>query len=114
MILHRCCHLVVYNRSCSVPPIVPVHFDDLGGAGTLSANNQRCMNAVPLRPKALQSLLTTMYQTAMMCVTADVLNVSRRTGFEFPPTTNISRKEAQPQNVAENDTIGRQVYAQAN
>jgi len=26
IILHRCCHLVVYNRSCGVPPTVPVHF----------------------------------------------------------------------------------------
>jgi len=26
VIFHRCCHLVVYNRSCSVPPTVPVHF----------------------------------------------------------------------------------------
>ena len=31
VILHRCCHLVVYNRSCSVPPTVPVHFYELGG-----------------------------------------------------------------------------------
>ena len=34
-------HLVVYNRFCSVPPTVPVHFYELGGTGTLFANNQR-------------------------------------------------------------------------
>jgi len=38
---HRCCRSVVYNRSCSVPPTVPVHLYELRGAGTLSANNQR-------------------------------------------------------------------------
>jgi len=41
------------QRSCSVPPTVPVHVYELGAAGTLFANNQRCRNAVPLRPKAL-------------------------------------------------------------
>jgi len=56
VILHRCCHLVVCNRSCSVPPTVPVHFYELGGAGTLFANNQRRRNAVPLRPEALEPL----------------------------------------------------------
>ena len=38
---HRCCRSVVYNRSCSVPPTVPVHLYELRGAGTLSANDQR-------------------------------------------------------------------------
>ena len=38
IILHRCCHLVVYN--CSVPPTVPVHCYELGGTGTLIANYQ--------------------------------------------------------------------------
>jgi len=45
---------VVYNRSCSVPPAVPVQFYELGGAGTLFANNHRCRKAVPLRPKAFE------------------------------------------------------------
>jgi len=49
IILHRCCRLVVYNRSCSVPPVV--HFCELGGARTLLGNSQRCRSAVPLRPK---------------------------------------------------------------
>jgi len=49
--LHRRCHLVVYSRSCSVPPTVPVHFCELGGAGTLFASNQRHRIAVPLHPK---------------------------------------------------------------
>ena len=46
----------VYNRSCSVRPTVPVHFCELGDAGTLFADNHRCRNAVSLRPKALQPL----------------------------------------------------------
>jgi len=52
MILHRCCHLVVYNRSYSVPPTIPVHFTNL-------EVQERCLsiiwgrNAVPLHPKAL-------------------------------------------------------------
>jgi len=55
IILHRCCHLVVYNRSCSVPlrPTVHVHFCELGGAGTLFANNRKYRNAVPSLPKTL-------------------------------------------------------------
>jgi len=40
-----------------------VHFDELGGAGMLFANNQRCGNAVPLHPKALLPLLKTVPQT---------------------------------------------------
>ena len=36
-----------------------VHFYQLGGTGTLFANNQRCRNAVLLRPKALYWILTT-------------------------------------------------------
>ena len=32
--LHRRCHLVAYKRSCSVLPTAPVHFYELGGAGT--------------------------------------------------------------------------------
>jgi len=47
------CHLVVYSRSCSVPPNVPVHFYETGGTGTLVASSQRCRDAGPLRPKAL-------------------------------------------------------------
>jgi len=42
----------IYSRSCSVPPTVPVHVYELGGAGTLFASNQRFRNAAPLRPKA--------------------------------------------------------------
>ena len=57
VILHRCCHLVVYNRSCSVPPTVSAHFYELGDAGMLFANNQRCRNAVPLCHKTIQPLL---------------------------------------------------------
>jgi len=53
IILHKRCHLVVYNRSCSVPPTVPVHLYELGDAETLFANNQSYRNAVQLRPKAL-------------------------------------------------------------
>jgi len=45
--------MFVYDRSCSVPPTVPVHFYELGGEGTLFANKQRCRNAVSLRPKEL-------------------------------------------------------------
>ena len=46
----------VYNRSCSVPPTVPVHLYELVGAGTLFANNQRCRYVVALRPKALRHM----------------------------------------------------------
>ena len=52
VISHRCCHLVVYDRSCTVLPAVRV----LGGTGTLFANNQRCRNAVPSRPNALEPI----------------------------------------------------------
>jgi len=38
-----CCHLVVYNCSCSILPTVPVHFYILGDAGTLFSNNLRCV-----------------------------------------------------------------------
>ena len=55
---HRCCHLVVYNRSCSVASTVPVHFYELGDAGTQFANNQRYRNAVPSRPKAVYPVST--------------------------------------------------------
>jgi len=46
----------IYNRSCSVAPTVPVQLYELGGTGTLFANNQRRRNAVPLRPKPLSPL----------------------------------------------------------
>ena len=49
--MHRCCHLVGYNRSCSVLTTVSVHFYKLGDAGTLFANNQRCRNARPCVPR---------------------------------------------------------------
>jgi len=35
-----------------------VDFYELGGAGMLFANNQRCRNAITLRAKALQPLKT--------------------------------------------------------
>ena len=49
VILHRCCHLIVYNPSCSVP--LPVNFYEVGGTGTLFANNHRCRNAVACVPR---------------------------------------------------------------
>ena len=42
----------------SLPPADLVHFYELGGAGMLFANNQRCRNAITLRAKALQPLKT--------------------------------------------------------
>ena len=53
LILHKCCRLVVYNRSCSVPPTAAVHSNELGDAGALFANNRGCRNAAPWRPEAL-------------------------------------------------------------
>jgi len=56
--------LVFYTRSYIVNTysatedlhFIPGHFCELGGAGTLLANNQRCRNAVPSRLKALSTL----------------------------------------------------------
>jgi len=53
IILRRCCHFGVCNRSYSVPPTVSLHFYETGGAGTLFANSQTYRNAIPLRPIAL-------------------------------------------------------------
>ena len=43
-----CTEVVIWSYTT-----VPVHFYELGGAGTLFANNQVYRNAVPLPPKAL-------------------------------------------------------------
>ena len=58
IILHRCCHLVVYNRSCSVPLTVPVHLYELGGAGTLSANNKIYIFAKNAQAQERRSLVS--------------------------------------------------------
>jgi len=54
IILHTCWHLVV-------PPTVPVHFYELGGAGTLFVNDQR--EVQERRSRASQGTLTTAERT---------------------------------------------------
>jgi len=79
--LHRCCHLVGYNRSCSVLTTVSVQFYKLGDAGTLFANNQRCRNARPCVPRHFNH-------------SSWIFPILHNMGQEMPPKLRISLRRA--------------------
>jgi len=79
--MHRCCHLVGYNRSCSVLTTVSVHFYKLGDAGTLFANNQRCRNARPCVPRHFNH-------------SSWIFPILHNMGQEMPPKLPISLRRA--------------------